>query len=225
MSEIVEKAEEILEKAEEVVKASAEDDGDDGDGGDVNPEEESTATFTPVVQLQEVEVKTFEEDEDILLKKRAKLYVYSETMLNKGTGNKSWNDKGVGEVKFLKHKESSRIRILMRQEKTMKVICNHLLDPRIVIVANAGASDRSWVWTAFDFSDSVLIETTFAIKFADAEQALEFNKSFKECQDEMKKILAGEDSKTGGNEADEAADAIAALAVSETKEEAPAESS
>lgn len=46
----------------------------------------------------------------------------------------------------------------MRQEKTMKVIANHVLDPRIVIVPNAGATDRSWVWTAFDFSEGELVE-------------------------------------------------------------------
>lgn len=31
-------------------------------------EEESTATFVPVVRLEQVEVKTFEEDEDVLYK-------------------------------------------------------------------------------------------------------------------------------------------------------------
>lgn len=31
-------------------------------------EEESTATFTPVVQLEKVEVKTHEEDEDVVYK-------------------------------------------------------------------------------------------------------------------------------------------------------------
>lgn len=41
----------------------------------------------------------------------------------------------------------------------MKIIINHFLDPRIEIVANAGASDRSWVWKAFDFSDGELVET------------------------------------------------------------------
>ena len=46
----------------------------------------------------------------------------------------------------------------MRQEKTMKVIVNHFLDPRIVLVPNAG-SDKSWVWVAFDFSDNELVET------------------------------------------------------------------
>jgi Ran-binding protein 1 len=47
----------------------------------------------------------------------------------------------------------------MRQEKTMKVIANHFLDPRITMTPNAGASDKSWVWVAFDFSDGELVET------------------------------------------------------------------
>jgi hypothetical protein len=40
----------------------------------------------------------------------------------------------------------------------MKVIINHFLDPRIVLVPNAG-NDKSWVWVAFDFSDNELVET------------------------------------------------------------------
>ena len=46
----------------------------------------------------------------------------------------------------------------MRQEKTMKIIANFALDPRIVIVPNAGASEKSWVWNAFDFADGELVE-------------------------------------------------------------------
>ena len=63
--------------------AGAEDDGDDGDNGPA-PEEESTATFTPVVQLEVVEVKTHEEDETVVYKQRGKLFIYGETMLDKG---------------------------------------------------------------------------------------------------------------------------------------------
>ena len=90
--------------------------------------------------------------------RRGKLFLYGETLLDKGTGNKSWKERGTGEIKLLKHKDSNRIRVLMRQEKTMKIVVNHFLDPRIVLVPNAG-SDRSWVWVAFDFSEGELIET------------------------------------------------------------------
>ena len=108
-----------------------------------NPEaQESTAEFTPVVQLDEVEVKTHEEDEDVDFKIRAKLFRFSETLLNKGSGKKEWIERGVGEVKLLKHRENSMVRVLMRQEKTMKIICNHVVDPRIELEPNVG-SDRS----------------------------------------------------------------------------------
>lgn len=72
-----------------------------------------------------------------------------------------------------RHKESKMVRILMRQEKTMKVICNHVADPRIVLKPNAG-SDRSWVWNAYDFTEGKLEETTFALRFANSDSANEF---------------------------------------------------
>ena len=86
-------------------------------------QEESTATFTPVVHLEEVEVKTHEEDEEAIYKqylqyhriflssvhvmisssyRRAKLFTFGETLLNKGTGVKSWNERGLGDMKLLK---------------------------------------------------------------------------------------------------------------------------
>jgi len=38
----------------------------------------------------------------LLSNRKAKLFAYTEAMLDKGTGNKQWNEKGVGEVKILK---------------------------------------------------------------------------------------------------------------------------
>eukprot|EP01031_Cornospumella_fuschlensis_P036061 gene36061-43732_t len=187
------------------------------------PEEESTATFTPVVQLETVEVKTHEEDEDVLFKQRGKLFLFGETLLDKGTGNKTWKERGVGEVKFLKHKESGRIRVLMRQEKTMKVIINHFLDPRIVLSPNVG-SDKSWVWVAFDFSEGELVETTFALRFGSSEIAQEFKKEFTKYQQEMKKLVQGLDSAEGAQEADEATKAVEALNV-KSEEKADGEKS
>jgi hypothetical protein len=34
--------------------------------------------------------------------RRAKLFVHGETLLNKGLGTKTWNERGIGDVKFLK---------------------------------------------------------------------------------------------------------------------------
>lgn len=177
-------------------------------------EEESTATFEPVVKLEEVDTKNGEEDEEVLYNMRSKLFVFGETLLDKGTGNKTWRERGIGEVKLLRHREHQRTRLLMRQEKTMKVIANHALDPRITLEPNAG-SDRSWVWSAFDFSDGELVETVFALRFADSDIAGGFREKFLECQKDMEKLLAGEDSAEGKEAADEAAEAISSLKTGE----------
>lgn len=162
--------------------------------------------------LKTVEVKSHEEEEEVMYQQRAKLFTFGETLLDKGTGNKTWKERGVGDVKFLKHKENSRIRVLMRQEKTMKVIVNHFLDPRIVLVPNAG-NDKSWVWVAFDFAENELVETTFAIRFSKTDTANAYKAEFEKCQKEMEKLLAGADAEEGAEEADAAADALASLSV------------
>lgn len=37
-----------------------------------------------------------------------------------------WKERGVGQVKLLEHKENHKIRLLMRQEKTLKIRANHI---------------------------------------------------------------------------------------------------
>jgi len=176
-------------------------------------EEESTAEFAPVVELEEVDVVSGEEEEEVVYSHRGKLFLYGETLLDVGSGNKSWKERGIGDIRILKHRQHQRMRVLMRQEKTMKVIVNHALDPRITLEPNAG-SDRSWVWSAFDFASGELVETVFAIRFADSDIANNFKKVFEEKQAEMAKVLAGEDAAPSA-EADEAAEAIAGLSTTD----------
>ena len=145
---------------------------------------------------------------------RSKLFVFGESLLDKGTGNKSWNERGIGEIRLLRHREHKRVRVLMRQEKTMKVIVNHALDPRITLEPNAG-SDRSWVWSAFDFSDGELVETVFALRFADSDIANRFKDEFLKYQKDMDSLLKGEDAENGGEAAEEAAEALSALKTSD----------
>jgi len=201
------------EKVEAEVKApAAAENEDDGDDNAPVPEEESTAVFTPVIKLENVEVKTFEEEEDAIYQQRSKLFEYGEALLDKGTGKVSWKEKGTGEVKLLKHKESGKIRLLMRQEKTMKVIANHSVDHRIILTPHGG-SDKSYVWAALDFSDYELVERTFAIRFGSPEIATNFKAAFTSAQEVNKKISEGADAKEGAKEADEAASAIESLNV------------
>ncbi len=50
-----------------------------------------------------------------------------------------WKERGTGEVRILKHKTEKTERIVMRQEKTLKLILNHVINPMtILVVAGRG---------------------------------------------------------------------------------------
>lgn len=51
--------------------------------------------------------------------RKAKLYRFDKD------GNQ-WKERGAGTVKLLKHKESGKVRLVMRQSKTLKICANHL---------------------------------------------------------------------------------------------------
>jgi len=70
------------------------------------------------------------------------------------------------------------------------VIANHMVDPRIVMQPNVG-SDRSWVWTAYDYAEGDLHEEVFALKFGKPQDAEEFKAAFDEAKKAMKAFVAG----------------------------------
>ncbi|KAF2306413.1 hypothetical protein GH714_017783 [Hevea brasiliensis] len=82
-------------------------------------DEDTGAQVAPIVKLEEVALTTGEEDEDPILDLKAKLYRFDKE------GNQ-WKERGVGNVKLLKHKESGKVRLVMRQSKTLKICANHL---------------------------------------------------------------------------------------------------
>lgn len=193
-------AEETESPSKETTKESVEETG---------ASEEPQAYFEPVVKLDEVEVVSGEEDETVEFKMRAKLYDYKETLLDKGTDNKSWCERGIGEVRFLKHKEFGKTRMLMRQEKTHKIIINHLVDPRTVISPNMG-SDRAWVWSCYDFSEGETETKVFALRFKTSEFSQEFKAAFEKAQKSNAREKSGKDAEdtTAGDEAAEALETL-----------------
>ncbi|EIM20116.1 hypothetical protein E3Q22_01499 [Wallemia mellicola] len=138
------------------------------------PQEESTAHFEPVVKLTEtVETKTNEEDEEVLFKIRAKLFRFAKD-------SSEWKERGTGDVRILQHKETKKVRLVMRRDKTLKVCANHFLTPDMKLSPNIG-SDRSWVWAvAADVSEGEPTAETLAIRFANAENATAFKDKFEE---------------------------------------------
>ena len=145
-------------------------------------EEECTATFDPVIQLEEVEMKSGEEEEEVLCSYHSKLFQFGETLLDKGTGKKDWMERGIGEARILRHRGNGRLRFLMRCEKTKKVIANHALHSRIELKPY---KDKSWIWVCLDVAHGESQQKVFALRFANSEVAGEFKAKFKEYQAKM----------------------------------------
>mmetsp|Transcript_32483 Transcript_32483/g.71723 ORF Transcript_32483/g.71723 Transcript_32483/m.71723 type:complete len:240 (+) Transcript_32483:118-837(+) len=182
---------------------TGDEDGAEGEDDGAAPEEECQAEFKPVVQLEEVETSTGEEDEDALVDLKAKLYRFDQ-------GNNEWKERGVGQVKLLQHKENKKVRLLMRQDKTLKIRANHLVMPTYKLQEHAG-NDKAWVWSAVDFADGEQKLELFCIRFGSPEKAQEFKGKFEEAKDINAKLItdAPAHSDETAKEADKVADEVA----------------
>ena len=105
---------------------------------------------------------------------RAKLFRFAKE-------SNEWKERGTGDVKSLKHKQSNKTRIVMRRDQTLKVCANHyskdpflrrllmIVTPDMALKENIG-SDRSWVYTATaDVSEGIPTVETLAIRFGNSE--------------------------------------------------------
>jgi len=139
--------------------------------------------FEPVIHLtQKIETKTNEESEEQLYKMRAKLFKFVKE-------SSEWKERGTGDVRLLKHLENGKTRLVMRRDKTLKVCANHYIVPEMKLSPNVG-SDRSWVWNAAaDVSEGEPEAVTFAIRFANSENANAFKDAFIKAQKENEELF------------------------------------
>ncbi|XP_045139919.1 E3 SUMO-protein ligase RanBP2 [Echinops telfairi] len=150
----------------------------DGSSAQVD-EDDDGPHFEPVVPLPDkIEVKTGEEDEEEFFCNRAKLFRFD-------AESKEWKERGVGNVKILRHKTSGKIRLLMRREQVLKICANHYISPEMRLTPNAG-SDRSFVWHALDYADESPKPEQLAIRFKTPEEAALFKCKFEEAQNILK---------------------------------------
>ncbi|NIG58658.1 E3 SUMO-protein ligase RanBP2 isoform X2 [Pontoporia blainvillei] len=152
----------------------------DTDGGSAHGDEDDDGPhFEPVVPLPDkIEVRTGEEDEEEFFCNRAKLYRFD-------AGSREWKERGIGNVKILRHKTSGKIRLLMRREQVLKICANHYISPDMALAPNAG-SDRSFVWHALDYADESPKPEQLAIRFKTPEEAALFKCKFEEAQSMLK---------------------------------------
>ncbi|XP_033865386.3 E3 SUMO-protein ligase RanBP2-like isoform X4 [Acipenser ruthenus] len=153
-------------------------------------EDEDGPHFEPIVPLPEkVDVKTGEEDEEEMFCNRAKLFRFE-------TETKEWKERGIGNIKILRHRTSGKVRLLMRREQVLKICANHYIKPDMKLNPNAG-SDKSWVWYAIDYADEMPKPEQLAIRFKSAEEAALFKIKFEEAQRLVPKSPLKQDNKPG----------------------------
>ncbi|XP_067151302.1 ranBP2-like and GRIP domain-containing protein 4 isoform X3 [Apteryx mantelli] len=164
------------------VQAANKADEDEG-GSDDEVVHSADIHFEPIVSLPEVEVKSGEEDEEILFKERAKLYRWDREVAQ-------WKERGVGEIKILFHTQKKYYRVLMRRDQVLKVCANHVITKAMNLVSS-DTSNNALIWTATDYADGEVKVEQLAVRFKSQEMANSFKRRFEECQLNLSELQKG----------------------------------
>merc|ERR1719326_1990526 len=83
-------------------------------------------------------------------------------------------------AKLLKHRKTGAVRFLLRQEKTMKIVGNHVVVDKAPYCAikPLDQSAKFRCWTAQDYADDEPVVETLALKFGSIELADKFEEAF-----------------------------------------------
>lgn len=131
--------------------------------------------FKPIVPLPaEVIVTTGEEDETVIFSSRAKLFRFVD---------KQWKERGLGEMKLLKHNTTGKVRVLMRREQVHKVCANHIITPEMEISPMKNET-KAYIWVANDFAEETVVLEKFCIRFKTADIAKHFYEIFEKARQE-----------------------------------------
>merc|ERR1712070_1185986 len=107
-------------------------------------------------------VETGAEDYEELYSQRSRLYQFQD---------REWKECGLGYAKLLKHKQTGKVRFMLQQDKTMKVVCNLFVvahETYYNLQPNVG-SETCLSWCANDDAGDEPVH--FALKFARADLA------------------------------------------------------
>ncbi|XP_066584768.1 E3 SUMO-protein ligase RanBP2-like [Prorops nasuta] len=155
---------------------------------EVEPESDDVY-FAPVIPMPDkIDVKTGEENEEILYSHRAKLFRYD-------ASTKEWKERGLGDIKLLKHEESSKLRLVMRRDQIFKLCLNHFVTADLNITAK---DEKTWCWNAADYSEGEIEYMQFACRFKTSEIAQQFRKAVDDARRNLKRDSSDESKPPGG---------------------------
>jgi len=95
---------------------------------------------------------------------------------------KEWKERGIGDLKLLQNKATKDFRILMRQEKSHKVVANHFVSGEgICKLQPMKTNDKSWIWVAFDASEDKPKVEKLCARFLNKEDMAKFKEEFEKA--------------------------------------------
>ena len=134
--------------------------------------EEYDARIEAIMQLERVETKSGEEEEEAVFESKVKLYRFCHA-------TNQWKERGLGMIKLLRHEHTKAGRLIMRREVVLKLAANHSLTSGMR-VDPMKAAVRTLMWkTAADVSDGAPTESMFAAKFKNDDAMHEFERGFR----------------------------------------------
>ena len=139
-----------------------------------NNNEDPDIQVEAIVHISKLDkVTTGEEGEDILFCNSAKLYRFS-------SDSKTWEERGIGEIKLTYNKEQDTCRVITRRDQVHKLCANHAIVEFMEL--KPLKSERSWTWfTQADISDGEIKPEQFSVRFKTVEIAQEFKSIFEKC--------------------------------------------
>ncbi|CAH0722701.1 unnamed protein product, partial [Brenthis ino] len=197
-------------KGKSPIKSPKDKKGDESDDNEYASEDEGHHIhFSPVIPMPDkIEVVTGEENEDELYNHRARLFRFS---------NGEWKERGTGVVKILKHKETGKIRVVMRREQVLKICLNHALVPDNMYKPK---DERTWFFVANDFSEGEVLLQQFCIRFANKEIAMQFKDAIDKALQEKFGIVSNQTNDSQESDSEDVIFITEIQATSEEKEKA-----
>jgi Ran-binding protein 1 len=113
---------------------------------------------------------TGEETEECIFRVRTKLYRMRDDQ---------WKERGTGNAKLLRNKETRKIRFVMRQEKTLRPVANFILqEAPLCELMPMKNNDKAFLWSCNDFSEEDPKLEKFCARFQTAENTKLFKEAF-----------------------------------------------
>ncbi|XP_076112788.1 uncharacterized protein LOC143080688 [Mytilus galloprovincialis] len=139
--------------------------------------------FKPVIDLPDgVETKNGEKEGETVFCEKATLLRFDDGF---------WKERGSGELQLLRHKQTKRVQLLMRQDQVLNIYAKHFLTKEMKLYP-LKSSEMAWSWIAEDLSEGEVKIQYFVVCFKDEDLALKFKATFEILQTELQKVKSNQ---------------------------------